>query len=451
MDYLLPGLQEVPEALLPEDPATVRFLTALGATMRDQDGGESLDSRIPSAYTYFGQFVDHDIVRLPAIGNLSDPQLAPMTLADVQSLIGNGRSAPLDLDSLYTHPAPRDNVNINMMTLGTLAASGPRPQGVALDDLQDLPRTNGAAQIGDPRNAENPIIAQLHVAFLRAHNRLVEREGTFDEARRQLLQHYHWIVLHDFLPRITDPDIVAAALEQPSFHDEQGREFFLPFEFTTAYRFAHSMVRNVYDYNSVFPQATLGQLFALTNAGTLPVRGIIQWQNFAGDQARNMARCLDTRLVEPLFELPNLPGATLHGEIRLAVLDLRRGYLLRMPSGQAVAEAMGFQPLTAADIEAAAASREQLEVLRESGFSGRTPLWFYILAEATHNRNANGKDHLGPLGSTLVAKTLIGLVRESEYSILNEPGWSPTLGQEGVGEKRPFGLPDLLQFAGVLP
>src|SRR3712207_8244949 len=34
-----------------------------------------------------------------------------------------------------------------------------------------------SALIGDPRNDENTIIAQLHVAFLHAHNKLVDEEG----------------------------------------------------------------------------------------------------------------------------------------------------------------------------------------------------------------------------------------------------------------------------------
>jgi hypothetical protein len=60
-DYLFPALQSDPEALLPESRDTVAHLKALGATMTDDDAAASGDSAIPAAYTYFGQFIDHDI------------------------------------------------------------------------------------------------------------------------------------------------------------------------------------------------------------------------------------------------------------------------------------------------------------------------------------------------------------------------------------------------------
>ena len=73
----------------------------------------------------------------------------------------------------------------------------------------------------------------------------------------------------------------------------------------------------------------------------------------------------------------------------------------------------------------------------------RTPLWYYILAEAAVR--ADGQK-LGPVGSTIVAEVLVGLIRRSPNSILRERDWEPTLG-ESPGT---FNLPDLLRFAGVL-
>ncbi len=54
---------------------------------------------------------------------------------------------------------------------------------------------------------------------------------------------------------------------------------------------------------------------------------------------------------------------------------------------------------------------------------------------------------LGPVGSTIVAEVLVGLVRHSEHSILRAENWKPNLPRE-----RPdtFTLTDLLRFAGVL-
>ena len=114
-----------------------------------------------------------------------------------------------------------------------------------------------------------------------------------------------------------------------------------------------------------------------------------------------------------------------------------------MPTGQALAKAFGISRLSAGALEAAADSSEQAQILRESGFNKRTPLWYYLLAEA--NAKAAGK-HLGPVGSTLLAEVFVGLVQRSDDSILRSRRWKPSLGRgRGV-----FELPDLLRFAGVL-
>ena len=67
-----------------------------------------------------------------------------------------------------------------------------------------------------------------------------------------------------------------------------------------------------------------------------------------------------------------------------------------------------------------------------------------MLAEAGHF----GGERLGPVGGTVVAEVLIGLVRRSQDSILRTPGWTPSLPGPEPGR---FELADLLRFAGVLP
>src|SRR3712207_2010455 len=59
-DYLFPQLQQNPDDLLPVTPDTVENLIQLGHAMKDT-GDNSGDAEISAAYTYFGQFVDHDI------------------------------------------------------------------------------------------------------------------------------------------------------------------------------------------------------------------------------------------------------------------------------------------------------------------------------------------------------------------------------------------------------
>ncbi len=482
-DYLFPDLQNYSTNLLPVTPQTVGDLKRLGLTMRDRSPRDEMNSAIAAGYTYLGQFIDHDItfeVVVEGMVEIGDPKLKPLPISDIRNGIRNTRSATLDLDSVYEGLAPRD---ADRMVLGTnthLNGTGfpdLRPPGK--DDRNDLPRkprqpvepgdsdevkhekiaTDREALIGDPRNDENTILSQLHVAFLRAHNTIVDRGHDFTSARRLLRRHYQWLIVRDFLPRIADPAIVAGVAAENKIFRPEDSSFFLPLEFTVAaYRFGHTMVRADYDFNVNFifsgdgetAPADLGQLFTFTalkgqlgEHDTLPDSWIIQWDHFVdGSENVNRARRFDTKLVEPLFELRDFQGNTLKDEASLAVRNLLRGYLLRMPTGQAVARKLKLTPLTPGQIVAAAADQEQATALVETGFDKKTPLWYYILAEAAHS----GGERLGPVGSTLVAEVLIGLVRKSEDSIFAEDSWTPTL---GTTEGR-FELADLLRLAGVL-
>jgi hypothetical protein len=356
------------------------------------------------------------------------------------------------------------------MILGKVSAFPPHHhQPNSKEDDHDLPRQgmsskypklDRAALIGDPRNDQNLMISQLHLAFLRAHNAIVKKGHTLEEARTLLRQHYHWIIINDYLKKVADPIIVDQVLADPHPIYPPAGKFFLPLEFTVAaFRFGHSMIRSSYYINRNFLAGgiPLHMLFTLTALSdniaptygkgfpSLPENRIIEWRRFleGGD---NAARRIDTQMVNPLFALLDETEQPVLCERSLAVQDLKRGYMLRMPTGQAIAQTLKVQVMSAQEIEAVAVNEAQRNVLRNSGFSSRTPLWFYILAEASQG----GGNRLGPVGSHLVARVLIGLVRRSANSILDpnlsSPGWVPTLGTvEGT-----FALPDLLRLAGVL-
>ncbi len=492
-DYLFPTLQNDPDALLP-DGDTPKKLKALAAAMADSEDEEG-DSDVPAAYTYFGQFVDHDITLEEVSGPPSaDPgmllsdDLKPLSLAVVQTSIRNTRTATFDLDSVYggaagQPPVPRDPANIDKLLVGHVTelgggAGSERPPGKGLDN--DVPRqgpnpadpnNDRAALIGDPRNDENTIIAQLQVAFLKAHNELVDAGHPFEQARRILRQHYQHIVIDDYLRRIADTTIVDDILANGNrFYNTLAEPFFLPLEFSVAaYRFGHTMVRANYDFNINFNTAdsapggpaSLELLFTFTALSgdafglpTLPENWIIEWENIIGEKIGpgGRARKFDTRLSakignnppQALFDLKGATGESLPNLAKmLSARNLLRGYMFRMPTGQAVASLMGFDALTGTQLKNAVGP-EQAQALEDGGFLDRTPLWFYVLAEAAHH----GGQKLGPVGSTIVAEVLIGLVRCSQDSILRAPGWTPSLPSETPGR---FGLADLLRFAKVLP
>lgn len=493
--YLFENLLQCPGNLLPdetESPTIFDDLTELGMTMLDADQSAEFNSTIPSAYTYFGQFVDHDItfteVTKPR-GFKTDAKvlgenkhLTPWSLKQVHTLIKNKRDSVLELDCVYgllppdtddknekRKLPPRDESDENLMALSKVSKTGDRPPGK--DDEHDLCRqeksssdcgkTDRVALIADPRNDSNLIVSQLHVAFLRAHNNIVkEKNISFEEAQMLLRQHYHWLIVHDFLKkRVADPDVVERVLSspEPRYKPPYG-DFSLPLEFAVAaYRFGHSMIRKTYYVNDTSQSTSLGKLFTLIVLGqglkakpgqgtdTLPENMIIQWEGFLTG-GKNMARKINTRVVEPLFELLDEKDQPLDGERRLSVQDLKRGYMMKLPTGQAIANALEIEnPLTAEEIEMAAVNDKQRELLRTKKFSSRTPLWFYILAEAAVRGKGN---RLGPVGSYLVAEVLIGLIRRIPYSFLNQPGWKPTL---GFIKKDEFDLTDLLRLAKVVP
>ncbi len=177
--------------------------------------------------------------------------------------------------------------------------------------MRDLPRNSqGRALIGDMRNDENGMVSQLQLAFLLAHNTLVDRawevtadpDRAFDLARRSLRWLYQWVVWHDFLGRVLDPAIHAAALVNDP--DDNGRlrwkpgykdvyawknQPYMPIEFSVAaYRFGHSMVRNSYPTNihrgfqrhvPIFTRAT-DDPDDLRGFRALHQRNCIQWDWF---------------------------------------------------------------------------------------------------------------------------------------------------------------------------
>ncbi len=478
--FLFPDLQNDPANLLAETAATRNNLVRLGASMLLDDDNTSGDGPIPAIYTYFGQFVDHDAtfeVVSDTLTKLDDLALAPLSVQDMLDKLKNTRTGTLELDSLYDLPAPTDGEKMLVGAVSALnATSKPLLRPPGKDDFNDLPRREPSgdqdrdreALIGDPRNDENTIVAQLHTAFLRAHNALVTDHGmTMQQAKTTLRQHYQWVVLHDFVKRICGQAALDEALAPGGIYDGLREPFFMPFEFSVAaYRFGHSMIRANYDFNLNFNRTgapgtvpgSLALLFTFTafhgdfgpaNTPTLPENWIVEWKELL-DNGSSPARVIDTVLVEPLAHLRNAKGIGLPGEMaRLAVRNLLRGYLLRMPTGQAVAQALGVTPLTSAELIAVAeqVSTEQRDALTAGGFDTRTPLWYYILAEA---QAATGGVHLGPVGGKIVAKVIVELVRRSEDSILRYGGWSPTLPVRPGGTEGEYILADLLALAGVL-
>jgi hypothetical protein len=140
---------------------------------------------------------------------------------------------------------------------------------------------------------------------------------------------------------------------------------------------------------------------------------------------RNMSRLMDTKLSMPLFNLPTTvvpddPGG-LPRINSLAARNLLRAKRLGIPSGQAVANAMGGTPL----------DNDKLG-LSDPRWGGQAPLWYYVLKEAEVQHM--GK-YLGSVGGRIVAETILGILSADKSSYLNAgPTWRPAPGQYRMGE-----------------
>jgi hypothetical protein len=476
------------------------FLLALGQAMTVMAGNPD-STGIPAGFTYLGQFVDHDLTQDKTARSLG-------SAVTVDELL-QGRSPALDLDSLYGRgPGHAEDAifysdGARLVMGRTKADPSPATPGSNVDlDGFDLPRVQlgstkverRRAQIPDTRNDENLAVAQIHLAFMRFHNAVVDHlAGTgvpsallFEQAREQVVKHYQWMLRTDYLPRIVDTAILDDVFAN-------GRTFFepapppgnrptMPIEFSVAaFRLGHSMIRESYNWNRFFHRTgvvdgTLGLLFQFSGTsgilsidGTmgdpesgsferLPTNWIADFRRLfdftpidptlqAPEGQPNPTKAIDTRLVDVLATLP--PGsfgargvtpAPTPDEHNLAFRNLARANMVELATGQQMAQFFGVPALTADQI----LDGNGGVVLRgaagidEGLLTTASPLWFYILREAEFS---GGK--LGAVGGRIVAEVFHRAMEGSEHSIVRDPTWRPELGSRGADT---FQMIDLLWF-----
>jgi hypothetical protein len=380
----------------------------------------------PVAYTYFGQFIDHDLTRdetpFPKAG-LKEPK-------ETRNY-GGGR---LDLSQVYGDgPGSRRDGRLYEEDGATFRLGEVRSPitGVRFD----LPLDNGYPIAADDRTPENLILRQLCVMFMRLHNIAVQNEsGTpkerFRSARQKVVWQYQWLVRRDFMvERILHPDVYPDVLKQENggLIDWKNR-FSIPVEFSqAAFRFGHSMVRQSYILKQGV-QLKLEDIFSGPEQKTALLKEhAIDWSQMT-EEGGQRSRAIDPFVVTPLFHLKDdqfhhkreatdypLPH-------ELPVRTLRRGAATCLPTGEQVAAALEHpcfsQPPTSPTAVYA------LGKLAEYGLKGRTPLWYYILLEAEVE---GGGNTLGTIGSRLLGEVIEGSLRTDPSSYVSQFGsdWDP--------------------------
>jgi hypothetical protein len=385
---------------LPPFEADEAFLRALGRAGGICDCDDATDSPgslsgVAAGWPIFGQFVAHDVTAdRSALQSHVDP-----------TALRNARAPRLNLECLYGdgpvgHPFLFRRDDPAKFLLG--------------DEGHDVCRNReGIAIIGDPRNDSHMLMTQLHLAMLKAHNRFVDEAragGTqepkvFETATRELRWHYQTAVLDEFLPSLVGRELVdEIATSGPRWFRPE--EVFIPLEFAdAAYRYGHSQIRQQYRLNcrtepvAIFPD--------LLGFRPVPRAREVDWTLFfdGPNAGAQRAKKIDGRLARPLIQLPVV--ITGESEIEeyhsLAVRDLERGQGVGLPSGESVARHLGLTPLT----------RDQVG-LGAVGWSGATPLWYYILREAAVESSG---ERLGPVGGRIVAEVLVTLLDRDPTSV----------------------------------
>ena len=428
--------------LLPSCDLSEEATERLADAMIQIAGTSNDNTSVVAGYTYLGQFIDHDIT-FDATSTL-ERENDPFALVDfrtprfdLDSLYGSG---PEDQPFLYDWPSSGSA----RATAGVKLLVGTHPSGGRLASA-DLPRNRqGRALIGDPRNDENLIVAQLHLLFIRFHNKVVDRlvdggrlrrQELFNDARRIVRWHYQWIVVRDFLPRILGADVGPLVRRPFVWCDEP----FMPVEFSAAaFRFGHSMVREDYRINGGPNVPLFRRAGARANLGgsrPLPAALQIEWDHFFKTTRTFAQRSkrVDPSLADALTHVPPTGAA-------LARLNLRRGRRLGLPAGTDVAAALGEAPL--GDDELLEPLDGNIDDAERAALRHATPLWYYVLREA--ELRGDGGLHLGPVGGRIVAEVLLGLLEADPSSYLRQrPDWTPELPRK---DARTFSMADLVEF-----
>lgn len=352
---------------------------------------------IQAGYTYLGQMISHDIV--PPAPTSRHPRNVLRFL---------------NLDSIY----------------GDLSDHGrwQEEHGNFLPGASkfDLPRNDrNVAQIPEPRNDDNIIIAQMHVLWQRIHQAVNSfgGGGTTLSARKLVVLLFQLVVVEDFLKQLLDRRVFDACFIQ-------GKKYLglpsskIPEEFSLAgFRFGHSMVRADYKLNSRVQEVPLEDLLK-PNEPIKPEHEIVWTHFFSGNDSQGvpaqLANRINTHISDPMQKIPGVrPG---EGPTNIAQANLiagknaglKPGNLLALEILQKIPDehrlerrepppTLGLVPLGNDKTTALGVNTNDL------------PLWPYLLLEAeVHHLGL----HLGVLGSMIVAETLWDAISGADSSII---------------------------------
>jgi Animal haem peroxidase len=463
---------------------------------------------VPAAYTYFGQFIDHDLT--------FDTRSTLETITPgLSSFPDDERTPRLDLDCLYG--LGPSSAAFMYDEDGRLATNPDKPFDLPRSAIRFKPDDPAShrAIIGDPRNDENSIVCQLQLAFIQFHNAMIahfKQQGLtgdmlFRTAQREVRFTYQKIVVTDFLKRVVQKAVYDSFVQDHATRGDGAYKLYtkgqirdaLPLEFTGAsYRFGHSGVRNAYRLNQNFQRLIFNgsddATDSLVGFGDLPETHKIDWSLFVtdrlapGEKGNNPSQVggqdvppnphrlqyaykLDTTLVNPLLALPPRIGGPGPLFNSLAARNLKRGYNFSLPSGQDIAEVLGVTkhpPLKFGDRLLAFKDMADMPPADAAALEASTPLWLYTLAEGQAciakpdgtfdtkvdngvtviDKDSDTGTQLGPVGGRIILEVFFGILDEDADSYFNaNPGAWTSVVKPGSDT---ITLWDVLRFVGLV-
>jgi Animal haem peroxidase len=435
---------------------------------------EDEDNRtIPSGYTYLLQFISHDLVNtstsLAATAGrrfgFENARQQPLTL---DNIYGGGpdvcpHAYEYSLRCAQSHgliPRTRLRTGRAMGGSGSTKSMPFADVGRATPvDVRDDGIPGGTqsllteALVADARNEDHALIAQITGLFHRLHNFIIaqidnsrppetapDAYRNFICARFLLTLIYRKIILHDVLRRLLDPSVIRYYLieQRPLLGDNTKA---IPVEFSHgAFRCGHAMVRNSYRVNSdtALDTGRALQICSLRSPNFVPLTEdwIVKWERFfeIGETVPNYSRRLrpnfspiarSEQFFAPLNpkagdngDAAGLPNRDLVSAIYARVwsvpklIDTLRGKSTEianfLPAYQDNAVLLTNWLNATADPNGIT---EQFQPGDVATIVDDPPLPFYVLHEASHWHDGQ---RLGPLGSIIVAETIIAAMNASK-------------------------------------
>ena len=175
----------------------------LALAMTEGGGGFG---QVPAGFTYFGQFVDHDLtfdkttVSFGANVSAADLIQGRSPALDLDSLYGKGPAQPGLGEVLQGRPPPQDGQDRGRRRHPGQAGLRPaaRRQGASSP-------TSATTRTSPSRRPTSPSTASTTASSTTRCRPARRPPSASSRAREIVVKHYQWVIRHDYLPRISSP------------------------------------------------------------------------------------------------------------------------------------------------------------------------------------------------------------------------------------------------------